>query len=182
MDEALELRGPGDLGAVTVLAVQQLGAVAGHARLAQQRHVEAELGHVGRPGAVGQGMVVPAVVVVGRRCTVLGLDDHRLVVVQLDEVDLATHAEAGGLQGDAAAGSLEQLGEGGVVGVGLGRGRGDGGGAALGRGALVLGAAVHRVGGVDEVALDVLEVEQTLAVDQLVAHSYGDEIGRLAGR
>lgn len=150
--------------------------------LPQQRHVEADLHDVGRPGPVGQRVVVPGVVVVGRRAAALGLDHDDLVAVELHEIELATHAEGGGLEGDGAQRAVEDLGEGRVV-VGLGLGRWRDALATAGPcRPLVLAAALDGVGRVDEVALHVLEVEEPLAVHELVAHPHGEEIGQLGGR
>lgn len=127
-------------------------------------------------------MVVPGVVVVGRRAAALGLDHDDLVAVELHEIELATHAEGGGLEGDGAQRAVEDLGEGRVV-VGLGLGRWRDALATAGPcRPLVLAAALDGVGRVDEVALHVLEVEEPLAVDELVAHPHGEEIGQLGGR
>jgi len=124
-------------------------------------------------------VVVPAVIVAVRRGAALGLHDDRFVAVQLDEVELATDTEGRGLEVDAAARSLEQLGEERVVGVGEvgGVGGGDGTATASSARTVVLGAALYGVGGVDEVALHVLEVEEARAVDQLVAHADRKEVG-----
>ena len=139
--------------------VVELGVIAAVAAVPQRQRLRGDLDAIGGPGAAGDAGGVG-----GGAPLVVDGDDG--AVLGLDEVGLGEDALRRG--GDRhRAGAEQRVGE-----VLAGRQR-----RGLGVHPLVDPLALEGVGAVVPLTRDVLEVEETGAVDELVEHPGGDEVG-----